>query len=191
MSSRERTAVVQLKVRMREVLRAKLEKEAKQRGTSINAEIVDRLESSFERKDLLTEVLSLTYGRQVAGILMLLGSAMNHAGVNSLLTAAGGPFFDDNTDFTSWIDHPNAYEQAKLGVVAVLDALRPKGDVTEPKGTTGIHVAKEIIRTIRKRPIGKASKDGFEPVPIYAWTADSVRSLLGPAILDRSREPQS
>jgi hypothetical protein len=176
---------------MREALRAKLEKEAKQSGTSINAVIVDRLESSFEREDLLAEVLSLTYGRQVAGILMMLGSAMSHAGINALLSPPGDPLFDDNADFTSWIDHPDAYEQAKLGVVAVLDALRPKGEVTESKGTTAVHVATDIIGVVRRKSTGKAGKEGFEPSPNYAWDPATVRSLLGPAILGRLREPTS
>ena len=56
---RKQTAVVQLKVRMREPLRAKLESAAAKKGTSINSEVVDRLERSFERQDLLAEFLTL------------------------------------------------------------------------------------------------------------------------------------
>lgn len=39
--SREDTAVIQLKVRMREWLRARLEEQAKTHGTSINAEVIN------------------------------------------------------------------------------------------------------------------------------------------------------
>jgi len=116
---------------------------------------------------------------------------MNHAGANALFVAAGGPLADDNVDVTSWIDNPDAYEQAKLAVAAVLDALRPKGDVTESEGTSGVDVATDIIGTVRKKSTGKADKEGFKPSPNYTWDPATVRSLLGPAILGRIREPQS
>lgn len=49
-SKRSKSAVIQLKVRMGEPLRAQLDKSARQRGPrgiSLNAEIVNRLEQSF------------------------------------------------------------------------------------------------------------------------------------------------
>jgi hypothetical protein len=54
MARRKASATVQLKVRMKEPLRAQLEKAAKQRGISINSEIVDRLEQSQAMSDVLT-----------------------------------------------------------------------------------------------------------------------------------------
>ena len=68
MAKRDRTAIVQLKVRMREPLRAHLEKAAAARGISLNSEIVDRLERSADRLGLLEEILVLAYG--AAGTLM-------------------------------------------------------------------------------------------------------------------------
>ena len=47
MIKRPQTAVVGLKVRMREPLRKKLEVAAKQKGVSLNSELISRLESSF------------------------------------------------------------------------------------------------------------------------------------------------
>jgi len=182
---------VQLSFRITPKLKRKLIKAGNQTGRSQSQEAETRIEWSFDRSDLLSEVLGLTYGKQVAGILMMLGSAMNHAGANALFVAAGGPLADDNVDLTSWIDNSNAYEQAKLAVAAVLDSLRPKGEVTESKGTSGVHVATDIIGTVRKKSTGKADKEGFKPSPIYTWDPAIVRSLLGPAILGRIREPQS
>ena len=49
--TRSRDAVVQLKARMREPLRARLEAAAKRRGVSLNAELVDRLDRSFAKDD--------------------------------------------------------------------------------------------------------------------------------------------
>lgn len=47
MAARKQTAIVGLKVRLREPLRKKLEVAAKQKGVSLNAELVARLEESF------------------------------------------------------------------------------------------------------------------------------------------------
>jgi non-homologous end joining protein Ku len=47
MVKRSKTAIVGLRVRLREPLRKKLETAAKQKGVSLNAELVDRLEASF------------------------------------------------------------------------------------------------------------------------------------------------
>ena len=47
MAARKQTAIVGLKVRLREPLRKKLEMAAKKRGVSLNAELVNRLEQSF------------------------------------------------------------------------------------------------------------------------------------------------
>ena len=47
MAARKQTAIVGLKVRLREPLRKKLEVAAKKKGVSLNAELVARLEESF------------------------------------------------------------------------------------------------------------------------------------------------
>ena len=51
MAPRKQSATVDLKVRMKEPLRAKIEKAAKRRGVSMNAEAVERLERSFDKED--------------------------------------------------------------------------------------------------------------------------------------------
>jgi hypothetical protein len=179
----------QLGVRVTPEAKRRLEKAAASSGRSISQEAELRLERSFDREDLLIEVLSLAYGRQLAGILMMLGSAMNHAGVNTLLEAAGGPLSKDK-DFTNWIDDPDAYEQAQQGVAAVLAACSPNGKVSRRKSAAGEHAASEIIRAARKKP-----KSEFEPFPSYAWTPETVRSLLGPIAerlaADKPKQPRN
>jgi Arc-like DNA binding domain len=50
MVARKKTDVIQLsKIRMREALRAKLARDAEKKGITLNAEIVDRLEQSYEK----------------------------------------------------------------------------------------------------------------------------------------------
>jgi Arc-like DNA binding domain len=57
MADRDGTTNVQLKVRMKEPLRAALEKVAQERGVSLNAEIVYRLERSFDLEQRLKEAI--------------------------------------------------------------------------------------------------------------------------------------
>jgi hypothetical protein len=60
MAQRKQSATVDLKVRMKEPLRAALEAEARKKGHSLNAEAVDRLKNSFrsENQNLLSAVMS-------------------------------------------------------------------------------------------------------------------------------------
>jgi Arc-like DNA binding domain len=51
MAGRDEATPVQIKLRMKEPLRAMLEESARERGISMNAELVRRLERSFERRD--------------------------------------------------------------------------------------------------------------------------------------------
>ena len=50
MPKRKQTDIVDLRVRMREPLRASIARAAVKRGVSLNAEAVDRLEQSFDRQ---------------------------------------------------------------------------------------------------------------------------------------------
>ena len=53
MAERSRSDTIQLKARMKEPLRAKLEAAAKARGVSLNAEMIHRLERSFIEEEIL------------------------------------------------------------------------------------------------------------------------------------------
>jgi hypothetical protein len=63
MAQRKQSATVDLKVRMKEPLRAALERSARQRGRSLNAEIVQRLERSLQDEEILAKI-----SNQLAGI---------------------------------------------------------------------------------------------------------------------------
>ena len=56
MAKRERSATVQLKARMKEPLRARLERSARARGVSINEELISRVEGSFSDEDALQRI---------------------------------------------------------------------------------------------------------------------------------------
>lgn len=120
---REQSDIIQLKVRMKESMRAQLEKIAQTRAISMNAEIVDRLERSFRDQALLLDAMELTYGTGLAGILLLLGEVMkttgSHAGFHSVRTLEGSQ---------NWWNDPYAFDQVVKGANRVLEAFRPSGD---------------------------------------------------------------
>jgi hypothetical protein len=53
------TDIVQVNLRLRESLRRKLEREAERRGLSFNAELIRRLQESFDREDLQATILKV------------------------------------------------------------------------------------------------------------------------------------
>jgi hypothetical protein len=112
---RQRTALVQLKIRMREPLRTRLEHAASVRGESINAEVIGRVEYTFDRSDLLVEVLSLAFGSQrLAGLLIMLGFAMHDQGRRI-------------SGKSDWTSDSVAYDAAVLAAMRLLDFGRPDG----------------------------------------------------------------
>jgi hypothetical protein len=133
MTKRDDAATVDLKVRMKEPLRAAIESAAQQHGISMNAEAVARLDQSFDRGDLLPEVMALAYGREVAGILMLMGRAMASTGPHAGFL--GSPTIEGSQ---RWFSDPYAYDQAARAAHRVLEALRPEGEIAPPGTLQGI-----------------------------------------------------
>ena len=66
----------QLGVRVTAELKRKLDAAAEQSGRSQSQEAELRLEHTFDRQDLLSEVLALAYGKETAVDLMWLGAVM-------------------------------------------------------------------------------------------------------------------
>ena len=69
---RAKSATVDLKARMKEPLRAKLEVAAKTRGVSLNFEMVSRLESSFAKESAQDDALG---GAETHAVLRMFGAA--------------------------------------------------------------------------------------------------------------------
>ena len=89
---RKKSATVDLKVRMKEPLRAKIEAAAGARGVSLNAETVDRLERSFATEEWRHEEFG---GRGGYEIFRVLGAAASALG-----SMAGT---------TNWWKHPGIF----------------------------------------------------------------------------------
>jgi hypothetical protein len=109
MSDRIPTDTVQLKVRMRESLRAALAWEAENAKHSLNAEIVTRLERSFE--------LELTLeGQEIFRIARIVASAFALAGMRRASARGIGE------SPRAWIDDEECYRAATRHAIKVLQA---------------------------------------------------------------------
>jgi hypothetical protein len=113
-------AMVDIKIRMREPLRAEIERAAKRRGISMNAEMNERLSASYERGRVLDEALNFAYGEDGAGLLRLLGEVVRAA------PGACGLY-----SYGNWLDDPSAYAMAAQGAIRVLQRLQPAGEIKD------------------------------------------------------------
>ena len=119
MAKRGKPGSGQYPLRLPDDLRSQVEKAAKDRNVSINAEILERLGRSFETEDRLG-------GPRIAKLLASIGVAMNAAGENA-------PEYD-NLDVLSngrWVRRREAYQHAVKVAVAILEANTP---AEEPMG---------------------------------------------------------
>jgi len=113
-------------------IRQHLEVAAAASGRSLAQEAEFRIERSFLDQRLMIEALELTYDRELAGILIVLGEVMKSAG-------QGAGFMATRTleGSQNWWGNPYAFSQAIQAAVAVLDAMKPPGDPTPPPGMVG------------------------------------------------------
>jgi hypothetical protein len=129
MAPRHQAMTVQFKVRMKEPLRADLEEAARLRGVSMNAEIVARLEQSFEQKQRLEDVFG---GMVVYRLMRVIAAIMDSAGSMALLYKPAADSGDARE--ARWTADPYAYDQALQAGVHALEALRPPDDPEAPQG---------------------------------------------------------
>lgn len=113
---------------MKEPLRAALEKAARRKGVSLNAELVARLEKSLEEDQRIEDVFG---SAELFGLMKAVASIMDMVGQNSRTVAGLGPG-PALASPRSWIDHPYAYDQAFQAACRVLEAVRPSGPIETP-----------------------------------------------------------
>ena len=132
---RDRTAVADVKTRLREPLRARLERAAKHRGVSMNSEIVDRLERSFARD----EDFGGPQGRVRAHLALL---AFN---------AAGARWAREQGVSGTWEDDPVCYLVAALAAADALMTGAPEGlDIATLSLHVGSFKSRQMGRIINR-----------------------------------------
>jgi hypothetical protein len=159
---------VPLGLRVTPEMKRRLDEAAKRSGRSQSQEAEFRLERSFDRTDLLPEVLRLEFGRDLAGILMMLGTAMLWA--DAFHSVDRGTSQKRANRLWRWAPDPESYSEAVEAAVTVLEALRPLAPGGHRSGS-GVKVAEELLIAVRDdKDIGLT--DDIE----------AIRTLLGPLL---------
>lgn len=169
---------------------------------SLSAEVLSRLEQSFQHQDLLEPALELAYGRKFARLLLILARVMSATGQHAVFEKTRS--FQDQPD--SWIADPYAFDQVIWAVETILEGLRPAGDPAfhVPRGphataaipeVLGQHAAAGLLASLA-RPDLRGGSDSAAALDARAFAVESLQKL-GPGIsvtvppLARRREGQT
>jgi hypothetical protein len=113
-------------------LKERLAWAAARTGRSLSTEAQFRLEESFRSEDLLPRLLDLAYGREAAGLLLLIGECMRDAGPHAAFFAGEGVA-------GNWTAHPWSFRQIKEAITYLFEGLQPPGtsEAVTPSLVTG------------------------------------------------------
>lgn len=131
MVARRQSDNVQIKLRLKEQLRARIEENAQIHGVSINSEIVNRLEQSLTEQEVL-------YGNSYTQKL--------------LQTLAGAISIIEHKTGKRWIDDEDTFSKALLSIYAILGQIGPvsheevKALLLQNKKEGGLMAAKALLR---------------------------------------------
>jgi hypothetical protein len=117
---------VSLGLKVTPEIKHKIDEAARASGRTQSQEAELRLERAFEHDRLLPDVLETAFGRQLAGVLLMLGTAMKQAGEISTIASFG-------FGMQNWFDVSYAFDQAARSANQILQALRPAGDLVAPQ----------------------------------------------------------
>jgi SOS-response transcriptional repressor LexA len=159
---------VPLGLRVTPEMKQRLDAAAKRSGRSQSQEAEMRLERSFDRDDLLPDLLSAEYGPATAGLLLALGLIMTNAGIHEHWTRSDflAPIDD------RWLEDPTAFDQAVRGAVAFLNAARPPGEMLKSKASPGLQFSGGMVKAIRR--------DASQDEPLGPRHLSLIRAMLGP-----------
>ncbi len=118
MARRAKSDTVQLKTRMKEPLRAKLEAAAEENGISLNAEMVQRLERSFAKEKSRAAISEEAVDGFYASFGKLETFLVARLLANAIQTI-------EAVTGKNWMDDPEAHRQTQVARIKILDAFRP------------------------------------------------------------------
>ena len=134
MAKPKKATRAQVGLRVPEDLRERVENAAKVNGRSLNAEILERLEQSFQTEERFG-------GPRVVELVETIGRVMKSTGEQTA-------FFVDSSkthDQGKWLAVPYAFDQAGKAAITILEYHRPKAPIVEPK------VPPNLMPTIARR----------------------------------------
>jgi hypothetical protein len=188
-----------LAMRMRDATMATLTQRAAANGRSLSEEAEARIEHSLHAGDMLEQALDLALGRPGAGLILAIVHVVRDVARGAAFVTTNRHGGDD------WVNSPYAFEQVSRAIAAMLEALRPEGDVTPPlppDWTPGSETAKKLrtwgdygAQQILAAVVGRT--ENFRPRagdfvheqddPSMQWVLP-VRERLGPAVIGRIKK---
>lgn len=173
---RPKTATVNLKVRMKEPLRAKVETSAKKRGVSLNAEVVKRIELSFEAEKRESLIASQATG----GLYGSFGSIESFM-VMRLLAHAISTM--ELTSGRKWREDSALFAEVKKACGQILNFFKP-GDEGQPPSISNELLTLGVIASESENLGHKAAAQVME-----AWLdrIQFVQALRGPAARKKTK----
>jgi hypothetical protein len=179
--ARTEDVTVEIKIRMKEPLRRAIERSAKQRGISMNAEMVDRLTQSYRNDQSLSAVFDFAYGPETAGMLMILQEVVRRTSSDSMIMVG------EKGRGVDWLSQPYAFDQVVRAVHRALDALQPPGDTSPPEKS---HLLATKVGEFMAASVLDAVSDPENSILSLGSWAKQVSEKLGSKIVERIRETE-
>src|SRR5262245_3291966 len=134
---------VPLGLRVTPEMKKRLDAAAEESGRSQSQEVEFRLERSFERESLLSEALTVAFGRRLAGFLLATGLTIS--AVMRVKKGVRQLYRDD------WTEDGEVLRAAVMATNTLLSALQPPSTGPDPKigeDTQGVVAAMELINAL-------------------------------------------
>jgi len=171
-----------LTLRVRSETRSALERAAAENARSLSEEAELRLDYSVRAEQGAEQLLDFAYGRPLSGLLLLLARVLREAGSN-----AGFATSYSLAGANAWMDNPYAYDQGARAVTAILEALRPPGEVTPPKFQGGPALLSKVYEQLGSgfasaALLAVAGEDLTQDLGVWG---ERVRQRLSPSTVER------
>jgi plasmid stability protein len=190
-----------LTLRVRDETKAALERNAAANGRSLSEEAETLLDQALRSPQMLEQAFDLALDRPGAGLIMALVRVMRDVPRGAAFVTTNRHGGDD------WINSPYAFEQVSRAIAAMLEAVRPEGDVTPPPPpdwappgpvtaeklrTWGDYGAQQILAAVVGRTANYKSQAGDwagseQDDPSIQWVFP-VRERLGAMVIERIKE---
>jgi hypothetical protein len=188
--SRTDASTAEIKIRMKEPLRAQIEREAEIRGVSMNAEMIARLEHSYHKDESLDAALAFAYGEETAALLLVIAKVMEQAEAECswVCRLARG-----EARGAYWAADPYFFDQTALAINRAFEALRPPGDPSGPARDDGGADLSAVASTAGTRAAAAILDSLIAPSNamrrLGKW-AKPIAKKLGPGLVKRLRQTE-
>jgi hypothetical protein len=165
---------VQIGVQVSPEIKARLEEEATRNQRSLSREAEFRLALSFDRTQLLPEVLALAFDRHVAGLLMALGYTMHDAAINAARAR-------DLYVVGDWPLEAHTYSAARHAAEALLSLWKPTRVLARDAHTeAGVRMSRDQGLTAAAEFVAWLEMSMMKAPPPVTTVYRDIAELLGP-----------